>query len=335
MPEEYVLIRYHEGTVSPEEKALVESWLNASEEHQTEFEQLLKIWNHSAEAAFFDQIDVQGDWQKVKAQATSTGRIRTLSSPPVWKKYRWVAAAAVVLLLVVAGIRFWPAEVETADWQLAERISSTDPRMLTLPDGSQVWLNVDSRLSYPLQFDENERFVKLEGEAFFDVASNADQPFIIETARSKVKVLGTAFRLEAYEEMGEVRLQLEEGRVEFSAKRPGGGSLILVEGEQARINLEGNIEKIEEPIAGLPAWKSGHFRFHETPLYLLLRELQSYYECTFEWREGAIGKQCLVSIVWQEEQLEELLEELAATVDLAYDIERNKIWIDGAKCSGH
>lgn len=334
MPEEYLLIRYHEGEVSPEEKALVEEWLNASADHQEEFEDLVNIWKHSSDASFFERLDVQADWAKIKEQAVSTGKIRSLSSqPPLWKRYWW-AAAAVGLLLVIGGIRFWPQSPTSLDWQLAERTEATDPKLFQLADGSEVWLNVGSKLSYPTQFAGKERTVKLEGEGFFNIARNPEKPFIIEAGRSRTKVLGTAFTLEAYEEMGEVRLQVSEGKVEFSSVLPGGGKLILTEGQQAKVNLVGQVEKIEIPTHEAPAWKTGHFRFKNQPLELILLDLESFYECSFVWDEQALGLQCPLTLALNGESIDEILEELAATVGLAYQKSGKIIFIQQASCEG-
>ena len=90
---------------------------------------------------------------------------------------------------------------------------------LTLADGTNVWLNSDSKLKFPLHFVGNQRAVYLEGEAFFEVTSDSLKPFVVKTAEANVKVLGTSFNVMNYTDEAKVEVALLKGKVKFEDTR--------------------------------------------------------------------------------------------------------------------
>src|SRR5699024_1216040 len=137
--------------------------------------------------------------------------------------------------------------------------SKGETYQVLLPDGSKVWLNSASSLSFPSNIGENgeERIVKLEGEGYFEIAK-ASSPFIVETSTQKVKVLGTHFNIDAYtENLGLVKTTLIEGKINVLTNRDFQN---LTPGEQA-INKRGNIVVNQEDVEAVVAWKNGYFKF--------------------------------------------------------------------------
>lgn len=147
---------------------------------------------------------------------------------------------------------------------------------LVLADGSEVWLNADSKLTYPVAFMEKERKVVLEGEAYFKVRRDTSKPFIVEGGNQHVRVLGTAFNVYAYPEEPLVYTTLVNGSV---AVKAGNDSCRLVPGEQAIMNA-GNkqIEIRKVNVEEFVGWKKNMFVFEEQNLEQIMAKLARWYD---------------------------------------------------------
>lgn len=144
---------------------------------------------------------------------------------------------------------------------------------ITLADGTQVWLNAESSLRYPVAFSGKERKVEITGEAYFEVAKNANMPFYVTANEVSVKVLGTHFNVNAYGDENTLKVTLLEGLVNVSK---GMANLKLTPGQQAAIgktialNKECNTEEVM-------AWKNGFFAFSHADLNEILKQLSRWY----------------------------------------------------------
>lgn len=150
-----------------------------------------------------------------------------------------------------------------------------------LPDGTRVWLNAASSLTYPTAFSGNQRRVKLSGEAFFEVAGNARQPFIVDIAHgSAVEVLGTSFNINAYADETTVKTTLFSGSVRT-------GGVVLHPGQQAdqqpgaaaAVHSDADLDKVA-------AWKNGHFDFTDAGLHEVMRQLERWYNIEVVYEPG-------------------------------------------------
>jgi len=150
---------------------------------------------------------------------------------------------------------------------------------LVLSDGSKVWLNAASSLRFPVTFSGKERRVALTGEAYFEVAKNASMPFkVMVDGKTELEVLGTHFNVNAYDDEATVKTALLEGQVKVVGLATGNAS-IIVPGEQARLNNNGQISidkniDTEQAIA----WKNGAFNFSNADLGMVLRQLSRWYD---------------------------------------------------------
>lgn len=166
---------------------------------------------------------------------------------------------------------------------------------LTLPDGSKVWLNAASTIRYPTVFNGKERQVEVTGEAYFEIAKNANQPFFVKiNNRSMVEVLGTSFNINAYENEPRMLTTLVEGRVRVRNGTKSGeaistsnNSVILQPGQQAQLtnglatptNKSTQVEVINNlDIDKVIAWKNGIFDFRGALLEEVMRQLERWYD---------------------------------------------------------
>lgn len=207
----------------------------------------------------------------------------------------------------------------------SEMSSIATPRggqfIVRLPDGSKVWLNAASSLKFPADFKGlKNRQVQLSGEAYFEVARNTSQPFIVETPTQQVQVLGTHFNINAYQDEQAVKTTLLEGavRIFFSTQLNSNLSKILKPGQMA-IHQNNKIEVLPKDENAI-AWTEGKMKFTAVSLPSLMREVSRWYDVTIRY-EGPISKDRFTASISRDSNLSELLRILEG-MGIHFSIER-------------
>ena len=154
------------------------------------------------------------------------------------------------------------------------------PVDMTLSDGSRVWLNAGSSVTYPVTFTGKERKVSIDGEAYFEVTHDEQKPFIVTKGEMETRVLGTHFNIKAYDEEDEIRVTLLEGSVSVAKNAAGS---ILKAGQQAQVK-NGIKVNSDVDLEAVMAWKNGRFIFQGTGTEETLREIARWYDVELEFR---------------------------------------------------
>src|SRR6185312_9956911 len=159
---------------------------------------------------------------------------------------------------------------------------------LTLADGSKVWLNAESAITFPTAFTGNERKVTIKGEAYFEVAHDASKPFQVTVNGMQVAVLGTHFNINAYDDEGNTKTTLLEGSVKVSK---GNLHRIIVPGEQAVINNLSDIINVNNDanLDAVIAWKNGKFYFDHSNIRTVMNQISRWYNVDIEY-SGNVSK---------------------------------------------
>lgn len=167
----------------------------------------------------------------------------------------------------------------------------TTPRggqyQIVLPDGSKVWLNAASSLSFPTQFTGKIRQVSVSGEAYFEVAKNAAVPFRVKTERAGIEVLGTHFNVMAYADEQEMKTTLLEGSIKINSKN---STNLLKPGQQALVNINGRQTiDYDADTDDAVAWKNGMLQFKDAGIQEIMRQISRWYDVPVSF-EGKITK---------------------------------------------
>ena len=179
-----------------------------------------------------------------------------------------------------------------------------------LPDGSKVWLNAASSLTYPSVFKGVERHVELHGEAYFEIFKNKNMPFTVTAYNTNIRVLGTHFNVMAYENEPSVKTTLLEGSVALKVKNT---SATIVPGQQAIANRLGNDMKIcAVDVEDVVAWKNGYFSFTKEELQTSMNKVARWYNVDVEYK-GNISNKKLWGTVSRTANISELLDYLELT----------------------
>lgn len=323
-----LLDKYHKGTCTPDEVALLESWylqLNETSRRQltdadlTEAEQNLwasldaetrpaktsTLWPRIAAAAsiilalaigtYFITHPTQNIQQQAVAQDIAPGTNKAYITLANGKKIMLTGAANGLLttqggtqINITANGQVAYTEGKTTE-QIAVYNTLSTPRggqfALTLADGTKVWLDAGSSITYPVAFVGKERAVSITGQAYFEVAHNTAKPFKVTAANQTVEVLGTHFNVDAYADEPAMATTLLQGKIKISVK--GSGSKILAPGDQAQVSGSNiAITSLTDADAAI-AWHKGMFRFKDASITEVMRQLSRWYDVDVTY-EGKI-----------------------------------------------
>lgn len=192
---------------------------------------------------------------------------------------------------------------------------------LVLDDGTQVWMNSDSKLKYPVKFLGTEREVFLEGEAYFKVA-RGNSPFIVNTCRGNIRVLGTTFDIKAYRDEEEMLTTLVSGKVQFINSS---GIIELLPGEQAVVMNGGCVEKRQVEVEEYIGWREGVYVFREQRLETIMTDLARWYNVSVFYQHPEIKEVRFTGNLRRYETINTFMEILSRTGDVKYNINGNTI----------
>jgi transmembrane sensor len=362
-----LLEKYNAGLANAEEIAFLEAYYDLFDQENDGLVHLDAMQKGSIKAEIAEEI-------KSQIAALEQEEIRTA---PLFVKYKWLAIAAVFVLISSLTLLFFNQEnakqqvisinskpakntivpgsnnalltlangsqislndkgngvlasqsgviiTKNKDGQLQYQIKAYAPAgintistprggqyQLILVDGTKVWLNAASSITFPTQFNGSERKVEIIGEAYFEVAKNANKPFKVKSKNQIIEVLGTHFNVNTYDDEVADKTTLLEGSVSVSKITNGSvqtaGSKILKPGQQASVSANQsqiNIAVADEDEA--IAWKNGYFKFNKVDIQTIMRQLSRWYIVDVEYR-GEMNKDLFVGKINRSENIEEVL----------------------------
>ena len=198
------------------------------------------------------------------------------------KVFGKVAAVLFIPLLLTSAWLFYLQINSKKNQQYAMQEITSPPGVrsqVVLPDGSRVWLNSGSTIRFSVPFHKEAREVDITGEAFFDVKKNPEQPFIVQSGKVQVKVLGTRFNYKSFDEDPTIDIILEKGKIALDIQSETGEKEVFMKpGEHAIIDKESNVATIKsENICKYVAWHNGKLVFDNTPISEVAKTLARWY----------------------------------------------------------
>ena len=200
--------------------------------------------------------------------------------------------------------------------------------VFTLEDGTRVWMNADSRLRYPVAFRGKERRVYLEGEAYFEVERDTSRPFVVETERQAIRVLGTSFDVNAYPGDELHYTVLARGSVAVGDKRTG-EERVLSPGEQLVFNVESGgviVERVD--VGQAVAWKDGMFVFDGLTLDQIMTKLARWYNVTVFFRNAGADELVFKGNLPRYADFHAVLEVLEKSSDVRFDVNGHVVTVN-------
>ncbi len=258
------LHKYFQGIATDTEEKLILDWVDESDDNKKAFQKERLLYD----IALFHSAPK-------KEEKTIKGSKRSLSI------VKWTAriAASVIVLL-----GFWVLARENQYMREAQAQTITVPAgqraEVILADGTKVWLNAKSTLTYAANFGKKERNVELDGEAYFEVTKNTGMPFFVHTETNKIGVVGTCFNVNAYKGTKQFEAILVEGIVDIYTSNTGKPLVRLEENDV--FSLDGDkVAKKKTDSRDYLRWKEGIYSFDDSPFESFLSKLERYYNVKF------------------------------------------------------
>ena len=231
-----------------------------------------------------------------------------------------LTAAAVVLLVIALPWLFSSRSSKRAPASVTQVAARGQSRMVVLPDLTRVYLNGGSSITYPAVFDDSDRKVVLTGEAFFEVATIARQPFKVLSGSLLTTVLGTSFNVRAFGE--NVVIAVKTGRVKVAANKNGGtrnAPCVLLPGQQASYSGNGHALSLQTVSSGkIGSWLDNELSFDGSSLKEILRTLENRYNVRLE-PEAGVSLEEKYSITFYHLSLQESLDKIALLGQLKFN----------------
>jgi len=200
---------------------------------------------------------------------------------------------------------------------------------IILPDGSKVWLNATSTLTYPVRFSDGHRKVKLRGEAYFEIVSNKTQPFIVQSASQDIEVLGTTFNVSAYADDAWIKTTLVSGRIRLTPQTTHalGIPVTLSPGQQALlVHGQPHIQISPIDVAESISWMQQIFMFNDEPLTEAMKKISRWYPISIRFEGDVSGKRVGGNIP-RYQDVHRLLDALVAVGVMHYKMKGKEVTI--------
>ena len=313
-----LLIAYFKGEVSDEETQRITEWIEAEIEHQRYYQQLCRLFEMSY-------------WIEDMSEQTEVALPKKAKILP-WKHYAIsFMKVAAIFVLGFALHFFLNRQTTTTHHELQHQIHVPTGQHveIMLADGSKVWLNSGSTLTFPSKFNGKKRLVELDGEGFFEVKSDKEHPFIVSTSKYQVKAVGTSFNVYDYQDSPQFEAALLNGKVEVTTNAKKSSAVILTPNQRAAL-CQGvlKVKPIENTNNYL--WRKGILYFNE-PLLEVFDKLQEYYDVEFQIRNTSLTRKSpyCTGKFRAKDRLEQIIRVLKETnhFDYQIDYENKKIII--------
>ena len=319
-----LIATYLSQGLEAEKLAELENWLKASPENQKHFQQMREIWFSTISA------NEEERYNKEEAYSRFLNRIcqipqeeKTVKKLSLHKFFYGAAAVALLCLISFASYRTGTEQVKKQFAEMVVEAPLGSKTRLYLPDGTLVWLNAGSTITYSQGFGVEERKLKLSGEGYFEVTRNKQLPFEITTKELQLRVLGTKFNFRNYPEDEEVSVSLLEGKVSLRNYLKNDALCYLEPDQKAILNKKNGKLMVSASEARYTAeWTNGFLFFDEELLPDIIKELERSYNVKIYIEDESLKTfRFYGNFVRKEQTIQEILEMLASTGKLEYKIE--------------
>lgn len=334
-----LILRHLAGESSADEKRQIELWLVKNRSNREQYETIKNIWECSLKK---EDWNTESEWQRLYdtvnkyddknveslqqifpiPQVSKNEFGKTKISPYIYHTLR----IAAVLLIMVGGY-FILQQSRIFDNKTKAEITWNEKStvmgekfVIALSEGTKITLNADSKLKYPIRFNNNSREVYLEGEAYFEVKHDSGRPFIVHSGKISTTVLGTKFNVNAFPEEKRITVSLVEGKVKVSKEKEGNaeGIVELQPKQQLVYNKQMEISKVEEfDQQETTGWKDNKLIFRKESFVNVLVKLERAYGVRFELADKSFSSK-KITANFQNESLWTVSETLRKLTGLQY-----------------
>ncbi|MFM9950161.1 MAG: FecR family protein [Saprospiraceae bacterium] len=308
----YILLLHQKlrGNLSEASANELDHWRNEAADNEAEARQTEKAWEMSSRYKSGFQPDASAGFAQLKAKMQAAEP----KVVPLKPRRNWVAIAASVALLAGCFAVWQVYNSPSTPEMLSISTKAGERRDVKLPDGSQVVLNENSSIAYSQDMQTaSSRRLNLNGEAYFDIAKDANRPFIIATAYANVRVLGTAFNVRAYRGEAQTEVEVERGKVALDGNTDT-PPLVLLAGQRGLCRPDGSLDRVKLPELPAHSWRTGKLDFRGAPMKQVVEALERHYKIQIDLNSSGIVN-CPFSGKFDQAPLEAVMETIAVTLE--------------------
>lgn len=314
------------GELDGAELAELRTWIASSPENEKYFMQKQEVWFSAADTSQWEKYNKKEAFKEfqqrvAQAEALQEDAPEEKSHPAVWRKWmRYAAVAVVVVAMTFLGYHRGEHKVKESFADILVEAPYGSRTKALLPDGTVVWLNSGSKLSYSQGYGLSDRKVSIKGEGYFEVKRNEALPFSVNSQSIRVNVLGTKFNFRDYPDDTEAEVILEKGSVKLDNLMKQSKSQMMIPGQKVVLDKKtGKMTTENYDASGASQWTEGIIVFKDAPLSEIAKRIERSYNVKVLLSGKDIGKYRFNGdFARQEQSLQEVLETLSATGKLHY-----------------
>lgn len=322
--DELTLIKYIKGSLDEISHKKVEEWILLSEENKKQIEDLYVVMFVNDRMVAKNTANTNKAYEEFKNKNISNKKVVVL-----WRKIATVAAVTVILLFSSTYATLFILDKNTAPTLVTTNLG--ERAQIELPDGSKVWLNAFSSVTYKKSILSRKRHVALTGEAYFDVA-HKKTPFIVSNNSSEIEVLGTKFNVRCNEDEDFLQATLMEGSIRFSDTNIRSKTILKPSEELVfdKNTHQLKVKKINEP-KDILSWINGKLIFENASLEEIAKSLERYYNVDIHFTDESVMKERFNAEFEISDNIYQILSVLELTNKFTYTIEKRDILISSKK----
>jgi len=324
-----LVAKHLSGNLAGEEMKYFDDWRKLPGNEQS-FEEFERIWKESDKMLAVEELNADAEWEKIRDlilndfHQESLVNVNPLGWVTTFLKITASVTIVIVGYLVIRNLESNQVSSQTIKYPgvemqaLSELLATNSVTRYYLPDGSSVWLNKHSKISFPKKFESTDRVFFLKGEAYFEVVEDTSRVFIVNAKETQSKVIGTSFNIDAYDAHEGVELIVADGEVLFTATNQPLETILLTAGEKGVYSSDSStVEKMINDNPNYLTWKG------ESPHPAKIkkeRSPESYLHNTFYWRKNAINQSVMEGEIYNTS-----LTHSFKNIEIKYVISTNKI----------
>lgn len=318
-----LIIKFFAGETDDNETSLLKEWLQKNEAGRQMFDRQNELWQEVSTGKRIELFNTDDAWEKVSS-VLNIGK-KGSGSVKVIRKFNFrvlIAAASIAMLAVVSLTVLWLYERDASN-RFATSGTSVETREgekahIYLSDSTEVTLNSGSSLFYDAGYNLNSRMVSFSGEAYFDVATNPEKPFIVRFDKLKISAKGTKFNIFSFGNEDRIEATLEEGNIDVDID--GKNSVNLKPGQQVvYFKRTGKLLVREVACETYTSWKENKLRFNDTPIEEVFRKIGRKYNVRFQITSSEL-LDLKYTATFIDESIEEVMQMLRTVSPITYKI---------------
>ena len=305
---------------SSEEIICFSLWLSKTEDNRDEYRKLKSYWD--AEISFKHTLTPELSLKKTQYKIQKEQQIHKIKKTKLY----FISIAASLLILLGTGLFFMYTTPETITVEYYTYLTENNKIDFTLDDGTKIYLNKNSKFVYTNRYDKEDRSIKLEGEAYFEVKNNPEKPFIVEVGDARLRVLGTSFNVKT-DEHANIKATLTEGSLRFEALDQ---QLILSPNQQlSYIASSSGIDVSSVDIDKELAWTEGVIRLKNVLFLDLIDGLMKQFKVNIVINNEKLKKSSIqmTGTFAEEQSLEEILKVISTSYPFTWEKKNNIYYI--------